>query len=390
MKKIFLFILILNFLQELKSQEFCYEHETEICSYLEEKSFKLPKEIKQFAKKINASLNYSMFFDVPFLLNTKNIRKYLLKPKYYKSDIGKIINIETEDGNNVECIYFNRNSDKLIVIGGGFTNEKELMAPFVHIFDCDIILFDYRGHGIHNGKYYNPKTWRINPIHRMFNVNTRKTKLGNEEEKDVIAVVNQFRNIKNYKKVFGLGVCYSALIFIKSQSIWLEKTKTKLFDKIILDGCWLSLKKFIKKLSKDIKLLFSTQHGGWKNNWLNKKDWFQKTLIWIAQKIFTVKFDSVSILEYLENIKDTPILYFYGKDDLLIKRKEFETIWNNLNTEKTAIITSKPHVRNHIKEKELYKLACNLFLKLPHKNFINCLKNKSFLVKHYTDELLNY
>lgn len=382
-KKIIIFLTTLNIFCILQPKAFNYEYKTEIRSYSKNESFELPKEVNNFAKKINAPLNNSMFFDVPFLLNSKRIREYLLQPKFYKPDVGKIIFVETEDSNTVECMYFNRNSDKILFVGGGFTNAKELMAPFIHMFpNYDIVIFDYRGHGIHNGKYLNPTTWRINPFHRIFKVNTKKTKLGEEEEKDITAVVNHFKNAKKYEQVYGLGICYSALIFIKAQSIWQKTNNEKLFDKIILDGCWLSLKDFITKLSQDLKLLCSPQYGGWKKNWLNKKNWFQKYFLKLANIIFNVDIDKVSIEPYLNNI-DIPILYFYGKDDLVVSRNEFEKIWNQLNTEKTAIITSNPHVRNHIKEKEFYKLACDLFLELPHEEFISCLKNKKDLKQYY-------
>ena len=404
LKNLTLLILILNLFSPIKIQAFSTEHETEtnsfsektnplsykyrteVCSYLEE-GFELPKKINNIAKGINAPLNNSMFFDVPFLLDSRRVRKYLLKPKYYKPDVGKTILVETEDSNIVECAYFDRKSDKLLIVGGGFTNEKELMAPFLHMFpNYDIVIFDYRGHGIHDGKYLNPATWRINPAHRIFNVNIRKTRLGGEEEKDVTAVVNHFRNTKNYNQVYGLGICYSALIFIKAQSIWQKENNQKLFDKIIIDGCWLSLKKFITKLSQDLKLLCSPQYGGWKKTWLHKQSWFQKGIFGLANIVFNVDIDTVSILPHLDGI-NIPILYFYGKNDLVVTREEFETIWNKLDTEKTAIITSNPHVRNHIKEKEFYKLACDLFLELPHKEFISCLRDEKALKQHYINKI---
>ncbi len=390
-KYLILFTFIFNLFSNIKAQLFNYEYRTEIYSNLENKSFELPEKINTFAKKINASLNNSMFFDIPFLLNSKKIREHLLKPKYYKQNVGKTIFVETEDSNIVECTYFDRKSDKLLIIGSGFTNVKEKMATFIHMFtDYDIIIFNLRGHGINDWKFYNPTTWRINPMHYFFRVNTRKTKLGAEEEKDVTAVVNYFRNMKNYDKVYGLGVCYSALIFIKAQGICQKEKGIKLFDKIILDGCWLSLRNFIQKLAQDTKLLYSPQHGGWKESWLTNKEWFRKFIFWLTRAIFKVDIDTVSILPYLDEIKETPILIFYGKNDLVVTRNEFETIWNNIKTEKTAIITSNAHVRNHIKEKEFYKLSCDLFLELPHKEFISCLKNEESLKQHYIKKINSF
>ena len=105
-----------------------------------------------------------------------------------------------------------------------------------------------------------------------------------------------------------------------------------------------------------------------------------------SKKNITLDFDKVSILPYLDAI-NIPILYFYGKNDLVVSREEFETIWEGLNTEKTAIITSNPHVRNHIKEKELYKHLAESFFELNHQSFIDCLKNKEILIDFYVKKI---
>ena len=363
---------------------FNYGYKTEILSNHQKKSFELDQEIEGFAKSQNLRLNHSILFDADFITQPKKVREYMLKPKYFKQNVGQLMAIKTEDGLTLGCTFFDRESDKLLVVGEGFTNEREVMSPFVDMFaHHDIILFDYRGHGYKETKLSNPSTWPTNPGRLILGVNTSQTQVGTKEEMDVFAVVDAMKKKKNYKQISGIGICFSALIFAKAAAL-----KNNLFDKLILDGCWLSSENFGEKLFADPKKVFSPQYGGWSKNWLVKKLWFQDCLKAFAEWTFGKKFNCISILDYLPSITNIPILYFYGKDDMVVSRHEFETIWNATQTsEKTAVITSNPHVRNHLKQKELYKMICDLFLELPHNEFISCLMNKEHLIKYEASKL---
>ena len=368
---------------QVTEKPFSYNNKIEIFSPILNKSFALDPEIEGFAKAYNLMLNNSIFFDPEFILNSKSVRKYHLKPKHFQRNIGQLLEFIAQDGNIVPCTYFDRASDKLLVVGEGFTNDREIMSPFIDMFpDHDVILFDYRGQGLRENE------WEFSPTKFLFNANCSKSGLGATEDRDVIAVIEAMKNKKKYTQIDGIGLCYSALIFVKAAGNKQEKNE-KLFDHLILDGCWLSLENFTEKLVQDPKRICSPQYGGWKNNWLIKKLWFQKILLNLGQELFHTQFNQVSILDYISKIKDTAILYIYGKGDLVVNRHEFEIMWNNTKTkEKTAIITSNPHVRNHLKQKELYKLICDLFLTLPHVEFINCLKDKEHLINYQANKLL--
>lgn len=367
---------------QVTEKPFSYNHKIEVFSPILEKSFALDSEIEGFAKAYNLMLNNSIFFDPEFILNSKGVRAYHLKPKHFKHNTGQILECIAEDGNIVPCTYFDRESDKLLVVGEGFTNDREVMSPLIDMFpDHDVILFDYRGQGLkENGFEFSPTKF-------LFNVNCSKTGLGAFEDRDVTAVIETMKNKKKYAQIDGIGLCYSALIFVKAAAKK-QKNNEKLFDHLILDGCWLSLENFTEKLAQDPKRICSPQYGGWKNNWLIKKLWFQKLFLALGQELFYTQFNKVSILDDLPYITDTAILYIYGKDDLVINRHEFEIMWNATKSkEKTALVTSNPHVRNHLKQKELYKLICDLFLTLPHYEFIKCLKGKEHLIGYQASQL---
>ena len=67
-------------------------------------------------------------------------------------------------------------------------------------------------------------------------------------------------------------------------------------------------------------------------------------------------------------------------------------MWNATATKKkAAIVTSNPHVWNHLKQKELYKLLIyDLFLQLPYEEFIACLQDKDRLIAWQTSSLVEH
>jgi pimeloyl-ACP methyl ester carboxylesterase len=377
----------------IQSHPASYQFKTEIISGTLQKSFELNKQIEAFAKYENGKLNSSILFDRSFITNSAKARQYHLKKKFIKENTGKIISVETSDKKKITCTYFDRKSNQLVIIGGGFTNDREVMSPFIDIFyDYDVLIFDYRGHGYKEKNLIQKITSPPHLIDLLFNVNHKETRVGQIEEKDIFAVVKNAKTLKNYQQITGLGICYSALIFIKAASIWQQKHHGEnLFDKIILDGCWLSIENFTEKLVTDPKMICSPQKGGWKHLWPFTSKIFQKSFLSITQELFDLRFNKLNILDYLPHLHNIPILYFYGKNDLVINRQEFELIWQAINIkEKVAIITSNPHVINHLKQKELYQLICDLFLQLPHSQFISCLQNKDILIAHYTKKLKNF
>jgi len=317
-----------------------------------EKSFELSQKANTIALNSHSYLNLSPFFDTNLIKDSKKVLAEFSKDPNHKEII-----IKTSDNHELTCSFFDRKKDKIIIIGPGFTNSKEKMAPFVHIFtDYDILIINFRGHGL-------KKSFSLSPFYNLFGVDT-SIKLGMQEEQDVFAALNYAHQNKKYTKTVGIGICFGAFIFAKTQAI-AELNNQPGFDKLILDGCWHSLKEFVEKLKNDPCLMFDPQRGGTSPEvrWLFKRNFISNSLITSIENLIGIEFEKVDLKNYLKNIKNCPILYFYGKDDLTINRQEFENIWNSTGTqEKLAIITSNPHVHNHLKSKELYKLICETFM----------------------------
>jgi len=340
-----------------------YQYKHEFYSPLLGSGQQLPSDIEKIAIQQNEYLDKTTYFrDLSILRDGDKVRRYQLAPSKDGKETGRLISAVTEDGKLVEGTLLSRGSSTLVVIGGGFTHYREKMALLGDVFNnYDILFFDYRGHMYRKSKWYSPRTWRL------LEVDPRETHLGLSEEKDVHAIVTHACKQKKYSAVVGIGVCYSGLIFVKTAALY-----PHLFSKLILDGCWYSLRDAVEILVKDPGMLARPQaHSKLHNSWPIKERWFQRSLMWLAQKIFNVEFNAVAALDYAPLLRENmPILFIHGKDDLLIPREQFEILFHATNCrQKAALITSNEHVRNYIKEKELYKEVVETFINTSFEQF---------------------
>jgi pimeloyl-ACP methyl ester carboxylesterase len=247
-----------------------------------------------------------------------------------------------------------------------------------------VAIINFRGHG-------RSKPFTLNPLNFLvqtfFDVNT-KTRLGHHEEFDAYTVVEWLRNQQGYDNVIGMGVCYGTLIFSKAQGLHERACRAgirsgRLFDKLILDSAWISLKNFCEKLGNDPKLIVTPQKGGWSELWPCKKGFFKNFFPALIKNAIGIQVDDRTVLPYLSDIHQAPILFWYGKDDLTVTRNEFERIWHATgHTHKVAVITSNPHVINHIKQKEAYALINELFIEMNQSMFLNALTDPT-IIAHY-------
>ncbi|MBS1988462.1 hypothetical protein JST56_05735 [Candidatus Dependentiae bacterium] len=365
--------------EQPKQQQFNYVFHTEIV-HADNLGFELPRGADLFAKRYYGHLNQSVFFEPSFITDAKKTREYHLRRQYQAGRQGVLVQAKALDGQSVHCTYFNRKSDKLLIIGEGFTNAREVMSPFIDMFpDYDLVLFDFPGQGLDANQY------ALSTL--CIGVDSSRTQFGGHEERYVEAVVDHFKKSKTYTQVYGLGVCYSAFIFLKSAAL-----RSDLFDKLILDGCWISVPRIVEKLSGDFKLICDPQRGGWKDHWFWGTQLAQDGLMWFTKKILGFPVNETSLVEHLPKAPDIPLLFFHGKDDLMVHRNEFDILWKGLShvQQKTAVITSNPHVRNHLKQKEVYALISDLFLRLDQQLFIDHLQDVKKVAQFYSNQVLNF
>lgn len=365
---------------------FTYKHRTEVYNELLGKSFKLPDAFEKIALEEHAHLNDSFFFkDVSMLQNAEKVRRHQLKHRRNQRDTGELIKAQTPDGHTIRGTLLNRHSDTLLVVGGGFTHHRETMAPFGDMFNkVDVLFFDYRGMGKESSNPLRPSSWQ-SLSKRLLGIERKTVRLGQSEELDVHAIVSKALSQKKYTQVVGLGVCYSGLILVKTAALF-----PNMFHKLILDGTWFSLQDAVEIIARDPGLIFRPQaHSGLANNWLVRQRWFQRGIMSLAQRLFNVNFDTVSVLDYAPNLpEDMQVLFIHGKEDVLIPADRFEILWHATNCRrKTAVITSNAHVRNHLKQKELYKEIGELFMTTTYEQFSHLLVSPDALIDHKAAQL---
>ncbi|NDD55271.1 hypothetical protein EBZ39_15635, partial [bacterium] len=173
-----------------RNDNFVYDYKTALV-YNDQPGREFDKGVEQVAQVINRDLGQSMFFNTEFLSNAQRVRQYHIKKKPNKANIGSLKWVNTLDGEQLGATYFDRGSDTLLVVGGGFTNFREQMSPFIDMFpDYDIVLMDFRGHGIY------PEKCILNPVQRLFGIRPGVVTFGVQEHRDVLAVVEGFRRAK--------------------------------------------------------------------------------------------------------------------------------------------------------------------------------------------------
>lgn len=381
-------IILIIFSDEIKELNYDYNLQPEQISIIHQgKQNLIPEKILNMAYLSESDLNSSIFFNTEFIIDYEKVQREFLKDPTFRE-----ILVQTEDNKQLTCSFFDRKKKRIIVIAPGFTNPSQKMAPFVHLFNnhtCnenegyDILIMNFRGHGYKKGN--------INPIYNALEVNS-EVRLGAIEERDVFAVIKNLKNLKKYKEIIGLGVCFGAFAFAKAQGL-AEKNNSKCFDKLILDGCPLSMESFVKKIEADPYLIISPQKGGAtpEVKWLFSHEFLQRFIENQLQKILNIKLSEIKINQYLPYIS-IPTLLFYGKDDLTITRDEFEEIVGSINQKNLlSIITTNAHVLNHIASKEIYKTICELFIEYSIEDTKELLLNptafKKFVCTKFSNQL---
>lgn len=217
---------------------------------------------------------------------------------------GKRIKIVSKQ-NKVESIFFDRNSEVLLVIAGGFPVPYRHILPLVKMFpEWDLVSFDYRGigenHQLGTSAYCCPWKWKGLLSSKIGRVNFNVSGLGTLEEKDIITVVEHFKKKKEYKKVFALGFCFSTYLLAR-----VAAEKPKLFDKMIFDGSWPSVERVIKTIIKYPSLVFGVDNPRSPIACLTNTELFQSCMVKLLEWIVWVDLKMKPMKHYVAKIKCT-------------------------------------------------------------------------------------
>lgn len=273
------------------------------------------------------------------------------RPYAHTSEKPEALTLKTKGGIPFEAHFFDRKSSIVLILGQGFPGDKSAMAHLARFFpDYDIITFDYRWNTL-LPLLTRVSTW-LHPLSTFIY----------QEEEEIFAVAHFLENHKKYKQKICLGHCYSNFHFVQAQ-VNAHKAGKRLFDKLILDSCWLSLYAFAETISLDPWLPLNPQDGGAPS--------FIKTLLASCLirvpllGILRLLIPSVSIEEYLSDLTDTPLLFIHGQDDRLVSLDHFEILWNAASkTPKAAFITPHKHSDNAY-SCPFYRSLCECFIRSP-------------------------
>lgn len=306
----------------------------------------------------NGTLTSKPFFTTAVIKEIARVRELIATPpanlSHYK---GQELALKTEDSHTIHALYFNRNSDTLIVCAPGFGYHKEVMVPFVDLYPhYDVVIMDQRGHGLEA----KPQGVLDRCARASFGIVPSLITYGEKEILDVHQLVTTLRQnaAGRYTKVIGLGFCYSSLIFGKAAVQFPD-----LFDKLIVDGSITSLKKVFMRMQKKPLMLAHLRAGGIGPSWLQDSTFFYSMLTTLQKHLFRGAFDSdlvnVSNLSKLT----IPVMFVHGHQDVMVSDSEFEKLWTATgSSEKAALLTNNRHLINHLKDKELYHYVTTHFI----------------------------
>jgi pimeloyl-ACP methyl ester carboxylesterase len=244
--------------------------------------------------------------------------------------------------------FFDHGSDILIVMGPGFGKPRGTLQYYAQIFqNYDVLIFDY--------------CWRTNIKNFMGSFKSLRAPIAalfDGPWQDVISVVQYGTSHKKYKKVVGLGICYSAYQFLAAEAEC-QKNQVHLFDALIIDSCPLSTVDVQKQVFRNISLLYnplqSTEPGWLQYIWGLTR--VPGMLAWLSSK-----FSNYSVLPLCAQIGQIPVLCIHGRADRLVPLESFERMWAAIQSHnKMALITPSSHVLN-IRNQAVYKVVCDQFI----------------------------
>ncbi len=258
---------------------------------------------------------------------------FLLNSLFFSILIGhnliETTTITTQSGIPVPIIFSDRASDSLIILGQGLGGKKEELLSLGEAFsEYDTVCFDYR--------------WKTDPYFFFWpsTLNAPIEKIFFDCQEELCAVYSFITKQKNYKKIIGLGTCYSAALFILAQVQHQLRYKTPLFTHLICDSMWLCINDLICRMNKQYPFLTSS-------------------LI----SLFSSLMPEYCTDKYLALLSKTPILFIHGSNDQLVPLSDFALIVAaTINTPKECWVTDYGHGESFLSDQLTYVQACQTFI----------------------------
>ena len=163
-------------------------------------------------------------------------------------------------------------------------------------------------------------------------------------------MVTWLRARKRYKKIVGLGICYSAYTFALAQR------HKRLFDALMCDSCWVSLATIAQALARDPYLMIDPQFG---SNWLVRAlmGWWPCNLV--LSRLINWLVPDRSALEPIGQV-GIPVLFVHGQQDLLVPADLLVKELDNRAFVYELVLLAGRHAINY--KEPAYKRVCEGFI----------------------------
>ncbi len=216
----------------------------------------------------------------------------------------------TRDGVRRKAILMLRDKPRgNVVLCHSAAFDKESMLPYAKklFADFNCLTFDFRRHGEETGRQYSTS--------------------GKKEIHEIEAAVKLIREHPKTKglPVYGFGMSMGAAYLIESES------KEKRFDGLILQSCFESLRKQIKRTYGFFRLPFM-------HNLI-----FREPILTIAQRRHNLKLRKLYPMHSIAKV-ETPIMLIHAKNDDYISFEAFDRLRQN---SKSVIQTWTPDDGKH-------------------------------------------
>lgn len=291
------------------------------------------------------------FYSTSFLKNYSAVQQELIKEGF------KSITFTTEDGLTLSGLLLARPNARsnVIVCAGWYPGKKEGMATFYALLpdDCNILLFDARGHGESEGSLLG-QLWRY----------------GIDEPKDITGAIS-YLNKSNSLPIFIVGICSGAFNAAHAL-IALEKNNQSTSSNVkglIFDSGWGSVSDIISTapaagIEKRLMALFASWYKTKKK--LLKTGCFYKAVTLFShysgligsvfcKKLFTQRYESITTLFNKMHLITTPILFIHSYDDTYADMNNVINLSECTPHKQCWWIEQSFHAKHHLIQKKLYQ-----------------------------------
>jgi len=295
------------------------------------------------------------YFDTKFLAQSDAVRQQLVEKEGFVEGF-----FSSSDGVRLNYLWLSRPDARCTVIcsSGFWPGRKEGMATLYELLpaDCNILLFDARGHGVSEGSL-----WR------------NLLQYGAHEYKDIEGAV-QWAHEQSSKPIVLFGVCAGA--FHATHAVY-HMQKQQLVEQydvrgLIFDSGWSSLTNIVptalsgewkKRMMKRVKTAPSiVQRGVQLAVVLPVSFLIQITtppLVWLSVSKKAHEANLVSKIDIVQ----MPILYMHSEDDSFAPIKPVKQLADKTKHAHTWWITEpSTHACHHIKHAQAYKGKLKQFI----------------------------